>query len=442
MKCQPKLLPLTAFTLAAVSGYGQSSQPHARPNILFITTDYHAALDVPWETGIVKMPFLESLAEDGVVFSKHYCTAPISMPARYTLITGMYPHYHGEWDNQSTWIPDGTPVLMEQLSNSGYRTLGVGKMHFHPWDRDAGFDVWISAERKGNSAADTVRQDDYAGFLKKAGLSRASYLNLQGSGEIYGVYDWPFADSLHIDHYVGEQSRRLIEAGQESPWFMWVSFNGPHNPWDPPAAYSSLYLNDSVPEPVLAEGELRSQPYDYTDLRYNYTRRVVDMIDENPEKRIHFISRIRAGHYGGLTFIDEQLGKILTSLRETGQIDNTIIIFTADHGAHLGDHDLIHKGTHYDRSARVPMVIWFGNGIAGGTITGYSAHVDMMPTILDMAGAPIPESLEGTSLMPVIRGEKAGDDHAIIEIRNNYSRISDEYIFGVFPSTNEEVLID
>jgi arylsulfatase len=441
MKVESGFIKLTAFALATVNGSGQSSFPQ-KPNILFVTTDYQAGSDVPWETPLLRMPVLAGLSEEGVVLSKHYCTAPISMPSRYTLITGMYPHFHGQWDNQSVWVPDGTPILMEQLQSSGYYTAAVGKMHFFPWDREVGYNKWISADRKGNSAADTVRKDDYARFLGKAGLSRASYLNLQDSGEIYGVYDWPFADSLHIDHFVGEMASDLIAEKKSDPWFLWVSFNGPHNPWDPPARYSSVYKDTTVSRAVWEPGELISQPYDYTILRYNYTRKISDLIDENPEKRDHYVRQIRAGHYGGLTFIDEQIGKIIEALRETGELDNTVIIFTSDHGAHLGDHDLIHKGTHYERSARVPMVIWFGSNLTSGERSGYSSHVDIMPTILEIAGAPIPESLEGKSLLPMIRGEAEGADHAIIEIRKNYSRISDEYIFGLFPATREEVLVD
>jgi len=437
-------LTLLSITAAAVASplQGQSPESWSRPNILFITTDYHAGADVPWETPGLHMPALEGLASEGVVFNRHYCTAPISMPARYTLITGMYPHYHGQWDNQARWIPEGTPTMIELLRESGYMTAAVGKMHFHPWDRDAGYDIWISAERKGNSAADTVRKDDYSRHLAAAGLSRASYLNLQGSDEIYGVYDWPFADSLHIDHYVGTQATRLIEKIGESPWFLWVSFNGPHNPWDPPERYSRMYMERNMPGALWREGGLKQQPYDYTDLRYNYTRRVVDLIDEFPQNRDNYIRRIRAGHYGGLTFIDEQLGHIIESLRRSGQLENTIIVFTGDHGASLGDHDLIHKGTHFERSARVPMVVWFGNSPGQRSIDSYSSHVDILPTFLELAGVDIPGSLEGISLLPVIRGEEAGSDHAFIEIRNNYSRISDEYIFALFPSTRQEVLVD
>ena len=219
MRSEIALFSLAAVS-AATSGEVEARDRENRPNILFITTDYHAGLDVPWETPGLEMPALAGLASGGIIFNKHYCTAPISMPSRYTLLTGMYPHYHGNWDNQSRWIPEGTPTMIEMLRENGYMTTAVGKMHFYPWDRDAGYDIWISAERKGNSAADTVRKDDYSRHLAGAGLSRASYLNLQAGAEIYGVYDWPFADSLHIDHYVGTQASRLIERIGESPWFL------------------------------------------------------------------------------------------------------------------------------------------------------------------------------------------------------------------------------
>lgn len=441
MKGKSCLISITAFAVAAINSTGQ--QPGiARPNILYITTDYQSGQDVPWESPVLRMPNLGQMAKSGIVFNKHYCTAPISMPSRYTMISGMYPHFHQEWDNQSIWLPEGTPTMMELLRASGYLTAGIGKMHFSPWNREAGFDKWISAERKGNSAADTVRQDDYAKFLKKAGLTRADYLNLQNSGEVYGVYDWPFADSLHIDSYVGNQASGFISQNKSAPWFLWVSFNGPHNPWDPPARFTELYKDEPIEPAVWKEGELSTQPYDYTLLRYNYTRTVVDQIDEQPENRDNIIRKIRAAHYGGLTFIDDQLGKILKSLRTSGQLDNTIIIFTADHGSALGDHDLIHKGTHYDRSARVPMVIWYGANIKSGRKNTYTSHVDIMPTVLDYAAVSIPKKLEGKSLRPVISGAEDASDHAVIEIRNNYSWICDKYIFGIFPETRQEVLID
>lgn len=414
-----------------------------QPNILVIMTDYQAGEDIPDETAVLRMPHLQKLSRDGLIFRNHICTAPVCMPSRYTFISGRYPHYTGMLDNGGSWLPEGTPVLMEELSALGYHTAGIGKMHFSPWDRMAGFDVRITADRKGNWAGDTTRHDDYWRYLKRAGHSRNDYLSLQDSGEVFGLYDWPLDDSLHIDYFVGVNAANYIqEIEQDKPWFVWVSFNGPHNPWDPPAKYSEYYLNKELPCPRLKEAELEEHPIDITRTRYNYTRKVVDKIDQHPEKRLEYIHRIRAGHYGGLTYIDEQVGKILSSLKKTKQLDNTIIIWTSDHGSHLGDHNLIHKATHYERSARVPMVVWWGKHVKPGERSGFSSHVDLMPTFIDLAGGEASVELEGQSLREMLTGASQGSDHAFVEIYGNYSVITDEYIYGVFPGSKEQVLID
>lgn len=414
-----------------------------KPNILLIMVDYQAGEDIPDETPVLKMPNLQILSEDGIIFRNHICTAPVCMPARYSIISGRYPHYTKMWDNCSKWLPDGTPLLMGALSDQGYHTAGIGKMHFYPWDRMAEFDERIIADRKGNWAGDTLYHDDYYQYLKKAGYTRNDYLKLQDSGEIFGLYDWPLDDSLHIDYFVGDQAAKYLgNIQKDKPWFVWVSFNGPHNPWDAPKKYSEYYLNKELPSARRKEGELEEQPIDITRTRYNYTRKLVDKFDMNPEKQDEIIHRIRAGHYGNLTFIDEQVGKILESLDETDQLDNTIVIWTADHGCSLGDHGLIHKGTHYERSSSVPFVVWFGKNIKKGERLGFSSHVDLMPTLIDLAGGEGHNQLEGHSLKKMITGDSEGDDHAFVEILGNYSIITHNYLYGVFPMSKERVLID
>lgn len=377
-------------TLILIGLFSCSKKLPEKPNILMIMTDYQAGEDIPDESDFLDMPNLARLSAEGIIFRSHYANAPVCMPSRYTLISSRYPHYTGMSDNGGKWLPDGTPILMEELDKLGYHTAGIGKMHFYPWDRMAGFDERIIADRKGNGAYDTTFMDDYAKYLKMAGYTRWDYLKLQDSGDIYGLYDWPLADSLHIDYYVGAQaSGYLKNVEKDKPWFVWVSFNGPHNPWDPPKRYTDAYLKKQLPIARESENELENQPLDVTRSRYNYTRKLVDEIDRSPDKKAEIIRRIRAAHYGNLTFIDEQVGKILESLKETGQLDNTIIIWTADHGSHLGDHNLIHKATHYERSARVPFVVWAGKNIRKGERKDFSSHVDIMPTFIDIAGGYI-----------------------------------------------------
>ncbi|MDG2397104.1 MAG: sulfatase-like hydrolase/transferase [Flavobacteriaceae bacterium] len=438
-----KILIYCSCLILLVENFSCTSSLPERPNILFIMTDYQSGQDIPAETEILNMPNLKRLAEEGIIFKNHIATAPICMPSRSTIVTGLYPHSHGIWDNIGKWVPEDSDILMEELVKLGYHTTGIGKMHFTPFDRMAGFDKRIIADGKRNSARDSLFADDYALHLKKAGLTRWDYLKLQNQSEFKGVYDWPFADSLHIDHFVGTKAKSHFETlNTDKPWFAWVSFNGPHNPWDPPKKYTDYYLEKTLPKAQMRKGELSNNPIDITKIRFNYTRNVVDQMDQNPSRQEEYIRRIRAAHYGNLTFIDEQVGKIIETLKQKGELENTIIIWTSDHGSNLGDHNLIHKGTHYDRSARVPFVVWWGKNVKPGERNGFSSHVDLMSTFIDLAGGDPPNSQEGHSMRKMIIAESDGDNHAIVEILGNYSLLTHEYVYGVFPKTNEKVLFD
>lgn len=433
---------LLSLCLPLPTGYARSAK---RPNVLFICTDYQSGMDGPsLGSPFLDMPALDRLCKEGMVFSRHYSTAPICMPARYTWISGRYPHYHGAWDNTGRWLPEGTPILMELLQQAGYHTVGVGKMHFSPWNREAGFDTWISADRKGNGQWDNERQDDYAKFLARHGKTRWDYLKLQAEGEIFGVYDWPFDEKLHIDHFVGTQAKGVIERGElEEPFFMWISFNGPHNPWDPPAEYTKPYLDMDLPDAHTYPGELSSKPKDHTRLKYNYTPQVTRKMDREPKNRDKIVHRIRAGHYGNLTFIDRQLEGVFKALDERELMDETVIIYSSDHGAHLGDHDSIHKGTHYEASARVPFVVRYPKRIISQVTRAFSGHVDLMPTLLDLTGTPAPSTLEGKSLVPILFGQKEKvQDEVFIEIRGTTSIVTDRWKLGINPKDQDGDLYD
>jgi arylsulfatase len=431
--------------LGIASAQARAQSLKKRPNILFICTDYQSGADGPsLGSPFLDMPALDRLCKEGMVFARHYSTAPICIPARYTWISGRYPHYHGAWDNVGHWLPEGTPILMELLQKAGYHTVGVGKMHFKPWNREAGFDRWISADRKGNGKRDAEFRDDYAKFLAKHGMTRWDYLKLQKEAEIFGVYDWPFDEKLHIDHFVGSQAKGVIERGElTEPFFMWVSFNGPHNPWDPPAKYSDPYKNMDLPLGHSFPGELKTKPRDHTRTKYNYTPQVTRLIDRQPEKRDRIVHRIRAGHYGNLTFIDRQVEGLFAVLEAKGLMDKTVIIYSSDHGAHLGDHDAMHKGTHYDSSARVPFVLRYPKKIKPQVTQAFSGHVDLMPTILELADTPAPPALEGRSLVPVLFGHRQKvQDQVFIEIRGTTSIVTDRWKLGINPKDQDGDLYD
>jgi len=432
------------FMLQCRSGKQGSESSAVRPNILFITTDYQAGRDIPDESPFLDMPALNRLCLDGVVFKRYFSTAPVCMPARYTLISGRYPHAHGQQDNSDRWLPEGMPTLPELLGRAGYHSVAIGKMHFYPWARSGGFDQRIIADRKGNYEKDAEYQDDYARFLAGHGLSRWDYLKLQEPAEIFGVYDWPFDPALHIDAFVGNQAANLVKkGGLQAPWFLWVSFNGPHNPWDPPAEYSRPYLEMELPAAKYVPGELLTKPKEQMRLRYNYTRQVVDLIDRNPGHRDRIIHRIRAGHYGGLTFIDGQVARILEALEDGGLLDRTIVIYSSDHGSCLGDHDLIHKGVIYDASARVPFIVRCPERFKPRHTEDFAGHIDFLPTVLSLAGASIPAEIEGKDLTPILLGKtSSGRDHAIIEVRGGTGIVTDRWKMSVYPKDGDGELYD
>lgn len=185
-------------------------------------------------------------------------------------------------------------------------------------------------------------------------------------------------------------------------------------------------------------GELKTKPQDHTRTKYNYTPQVTRLIDSQPQNRNKIIHRIRAGHYGNLTFIDRQLEGVFKALEAKGLMDKTVIIYSSDHGAHLGDHDAIHKGTHYDSSARVPFVVRYPNKIKPRFTRAFSGHVDLMPTILELTGTPMPDTLEGRSLVPVLFGEKEKvQDQVFIEIRGTTSIVTDRWKMGINPKDQD-----
>lgn len=422
----------TRFIKNTTEPSGMQQPLSEKPNILFICTDYQSGEDGPsLGTPFLDMPALDRLCTNGIVFERHYSTAPVCMPERYTWITGQYPHTHGKWGNGGGWVKEGTPLLTEELGRHGYYTLGIGKMHFSPWDRQAGFSRRITADRKANIDWDAKHQDDYAQFLAGHGITRWDYLKLSYESETPHVYDWPFPEECHIDHFVGSQAARVLENGEldnKGPWFMWVSFNGPHNPWDPPKKYSEPYMQMDLPEPRTYPGELEEQSLMHTGARYGYTKEVADHIDRYPEREKDYIKRLRAAHYGNLTLIDRQVEKILAALEAKGQLENTVIIYSADHGGMIGDHGCFHKGFIYERSANVPFVVHCPARYKPCRTQALCGGVDLMPTILSLAGAPVPVAVEGTDLTPLFsRDTEAISDQTIIEIGGNIGVVTDRW---------------
>ncbi len=447
------LLIIVSITIVLIGSgkrltYGEQVQ---KPNILFITTDYTRGVDLPsYGSPFLEMPNIDRLCKEGAVFTNHISTSPICMPTRYTWVTGQYPHTHGMWDNNRYSIKSDAPMLIREFKNLGYQTLGIGKMHFSPWDAGSYYyDVRIIHE--GQDLGNHL-DDDYNKFLKKHGLDRDKIRDVQGPFNLKGgnsVYDWPFDEELHHDNFVADQTLRIIHEdrlSQNDPWFMWISFSGPHNPWNPPKRYAEPYRNmKNLPLGDFREdNELREKPIEYTRHRYGYGGNVFELYDAMSDEEKEKLRRyIRAAHYGSLTMIDERIGDILAELRDRRQLDNTIIIFTSDHGSALFDNNMLHKGAHFDTQVRVPFIVWWPDRIKPGVRSNISSHVDLFPTIMQLTGGKMPKILEGKSLVPMLENPLAKvQDFAVVECTFVTSIISDKWRIGFHHYNNEIDLYD
>jgi len=362
---------------------------NTKPNVLLIITDQQRADCLSIEGHPVLLtPNMDSIAARGVRFDKCYSTCPVCIPARRSLLSGQYPDTHGivGYYQQAEW--DASISLPTALKQAGYHSYLVGRdMHQFPQNKRYGYDHIVS-------------YPDYCEWLN----SRLSHTTYEPSGHYYasGVMHndrtarpWPHDESLHYTNWtVNEAQRFLQNRDPTSPYFLTVNFLAPHPPLIPPAFYMERYMRTGVPEPVL--GEWAEAPADGG----KGSPADSDKVNLSGEELLS----CRSAYYGMINHIDDQLVRLLRSV----EFEDTIIIFTSDHGEMLGDHYLFRKGVPYEPSVRVPLLISAPEhyGIKRGQVISNPVSLeDIMPTILDLAGVKAPDTVEGSSLLPLMREE-------------------------------------
>ena len=349
----------------------------SRPNIVLIFTDQQR-----WDTihaagnSVIKTPNLDRLVAEGTLYSSAYTPSPVCVPARCSLIYGQYPHRTRCFDNGYA-MPDDRPSLMQLLTEAGYRTHGIGKMHFtpDPWAL-RGFETRDRQEELVQRAED----DDYITFLRANGFDHV-YDPFGQRGEMYYIPQIAqMPQRLHGTNWVGDRAVEFIHHTDDSrPFFLWVSFIHPHPPFSPPTPWNKLYRAALMPLPNKPPGYQTLHTYaNRFQNRYKYRDRG---IDEN------LVRTIKAYYYACISFIDFQVGRILSALEEEGQIDNTLILFTSDHGEFLGDYDCFGKRSMLDAASRIPLIARYPESFPAGTACETPASlVDLMPTFLSVAG--------------------------------------------------------
>ncbi len=369
------------------------------PNILLITTDQQrfdtiAALGNP----LIQTPNLDRLVQEGTAFTHCYTPSPVCVPARHALATGLPPHQITCFDNTVDEMP--FPSLMERLQTQGYQTHGVGKMHFSPdpW-QNWGFDNRDMSEEIQEITSD---KDDFCRFLRENNYGHVKEPHGLRSEMYYLPQPSQLPENLHNTAWVTDRSLDFLkQRDKDRPFFLWSSFIKPHPPFEVPTPWNKCYRATEMLPPFRPEGFEKLLSYwNHYQNRYKYRGNGYDEM---------LVRTMKAVYYSCITFIDYHLGRILEGLGK--DIDNTLIIFTSDHGELLGDYGSFGKRSMLDAAARVPMIVRYPKKFsAGKQIETPTTLLDIWPTCLSLAGSSNwSTSKEGQNLLDVAEGNTNRD---------------------------------
>ncbi|MBD5780035.1 sulfatase-like hydrolase/transferase [Pelagicoccus sp. NFK12] len=357
----------------------------SRPNILFIFTDQlRADCIAALGNSQIKTPNIDRLVREGTAFTHCYTPSPVCMPARHALTCGAPPHQTGCVDNLPISCDRGS--FMDGLNELGYQTHGIGKMHFVKAKGDWGFQTREHAEEiMGESA-----RDDYRDYLSENGYEHVQDPYGFRSEYYYLPQPSQLPDRLHNNAWVADRSIEFLKnRDKEKPFFLWSSWIKPHPPFEAPVPWSRLYRMHEMDSPYL--------PEDYEDQR-NFWSKVqcrYKYMDSGESK--HLTRMIRAAYYSVVSHLDFHIGRVLDALGP--EIDNTLIVFSSDHGEMLGDFGCYGKRSMLDASVKVPMLARLPGTFEAGAKTSQAASLlDLFPTFLEIAGGSVNETIEGISL--------------------------------------------
>ena len=351
-------------------------------NILFLFTDQQrfdtiAALGAP----IIKTPVLDRLVREGVSFERCYTPSPVCVSARHALITGLPPHVTGCVDNKDTALSHST--FIERLRDRGYRTHGVGKMHFVPNPRDMkGFQTRDFSEPFG--------EDDYKQFLVDSGFGHVDEPFGVRSEYYYLPQVSQLPASVHHTHWVADRTIEFLRhRPRDQPFFLWASFIKPHPPFESPTPWNKLYRAAEMPRPHRPAGHQQQLSFwNHVQNRYKYRDAGTDDL---------LTRTMRAAYYSSISFIDYNIGRILEALGD--EIDETFVVFASDHGEMLGDFGAFGKRCMLEGAVRVPLIMrWPDRRVSGKRVGSPVSLVDLHPTFLGIAGCSTedrhPESVD------------------------------------------------
>lgn len=364
-----------------------------KPNILLITTDQQRG-DCTGVDGhpILETPHLDQLANEGVYFTKGYTPCPVCVAARMAIMTGRSPFDTGYFSNSS--VPLGIEAtLPRRLRDLGYQTQLIGKGHFSPQRNRLGFDNTII-----NESGRYREGDDFHRWLMKTpyeGMERDTSI---GNNDVFARRS-VVPETHHVNTWTANECRDFIDRRDPTcPFFLWMSFSRPHSQYDPPAPYDAWYDLEDVPLPLEAPSPDFLPPQFRESLaRYDWDRL----------SRKH-VQKARQHYFGQITHIDHQIGRLLSYMNWRGELDNTLVLFTSDHGDMMGDFGLFFKSQFFEGSGRVPFILrpptLWEDAVPAQRFDKPVSLIDIVPTLLEAAGGEATD-VAGVSLLSTVRGE-------------------------------------
>lgn len=421
-----------------------------QPNILLITADQFR-----WDcmgcmgNDVIQTPNLDALAARGMRFANGFSPNPICVPARATIMTGNYSHVCTGTKNNGGRIGADQPLLTEVLKGVGYRTYKMGKLHFTPYSPPDeprlvhGFEHVDLTEsgrlvRQFDPEGKLSGLEDYCDYLKEVGWPGYSRSHGVGNNDVRPCPS-PLPQEHYVDHWIADCTLRQIDLHQrqraDQPFFMWMSSPKPHSPYDPPRPYDNLYDPRDMPMPVGSVEDLAARNPAIERIRYTHA---ADSLSPAAWQVI------RSYYYGNITFLDAMIGRVLDRLAELGQLDNTLVVFTADHGDLIGDFGSVFKANHLNASVRIPYLV-AGPGVARGcTSRALVGLQDILPTFAAAAGATVGQEVHGCDLSAHLAApETHVRDHfyaASIESPGQTAMVTDgkwKYVYSEANATEE-----
>lgn len=370
---------------------------NAKPNILLVMADQLAPQFLSaYGHRTVKTPHLDQLAGRGVVFEAAYTNSPLCAPARYSMMTGCVPSSIDAWDNAAELSAE-IPTFAHYLRRLGYATCLSGKMHFCGPDQLHGFERRLTTDVYPADFSWTPNWDDpeqrpqwfhSMDVVRQAGTCLRSN-NLDYDDEV----------TFHARRYIYDRAR----SGGAEPFCLVVSYIHPHDPYITRPRYWELYKEEDIEPPAVGAEDAPPDPHSQR------LRRLIGMAEGVTPQQVR---DARRAYYGSVSYVDDQLGELLTSLEESGFGDNTVVVFTSDHGDMLGERGLWFKMSWFEHAARVPLIVSFPAAFGPRTSPQAVSLVDLLPTLVDLAsdGAGLADRAEtdGRSLLSQLSG---GDGH-------------------------------